>query len=326
MFRALKRRMFPLSLSKSLAIVNRLKTKGGKIPHWYTKPVMDLIATIGDKPVCQVTADELKSWYIGLKERSHERKSKPLSAWTIDSYARAVRSFLNLLVASGHLEKSPWAIRLPTLPKTSKNAMSDDDMMKMVKVSARNLRDHALILVLRDSGARVGEIASMTVFNTQTERCYYSDDSKVVVLRTGEQPPMGQEVFLRGRSLVNSEKGNQHRWILFKHEAAQKLLQYLDTRLPNSPAYIWLSQDETPLTKSGIAQILGRIGQKVGAKVDNPHAFRHWFAKKLKEARVDPEIIASLMGHKNVTTYQAIYGTTEQSELSDYHTKYTDWD
>lgn len=325
MFRKLVSRMFPVSLSRGLEMVNRLKSRGARKPHWYGKPVMDLVRVIGDKNVDEVTKEDLRFWYDNLRSRLHERKGKTLSPYTVDSYARAVRSYFNLLIDMGHLDKSPWDLRLPTLPKTSKNAISDDDVTRMLKVASRNTRDHALLLILRDSGGRIGELVSMTVGNTHMERCYYNDGSRIIVLRDKELPPMGEAVFWRGRSLVMSEKNNQNRWILFKHDACLALRAHLETRLDGSPPAIWLTSEEKALTTSGLYQILQRIGRKVGAKIDNPHAFRHRLAKKLKEARVDPEIIARFMGHKNVATYQAIYGTTEDSELMDYHSKFVEW-
>jgi integrase/recombinase XerD len=251
-----------------------------------------------------------------VQGKKNYRRKGGLSPYTINSYARGLKAYFSHLEKIGHIEKSPAkSLRLPKLPKTSKNAISDDDLNKMLNYAMRSLRDYAIILVLRDSGCRVGELVTMRVDSLHFEKISIQGKNIFVL------PEDATEFEYRGKATIYAEKTNEYRQIFFQHEACTAVLRLLETRLPNSPPELWLSErNEEPLQRSGVYQRLKKIGAKVGAKTFNPHAFRHRLAKKMKERRVDPEIISRFLGHKDVSTYLSIYGTTKDSELQDYHT------
>ena len=307
-------------LSEGLEIVNRLKSRGKYKPHWYRRPVEILIKQIGDRPANEVTEQDVFNWYLYVQNKKNRRRKGTISPYTVNSYARGLKAYFSHLERIGHIEKSPAkSLKLPKLPKTSKNAISDNDLEKMVAYSMRSLRDYAMILILRDSGCRVGELVTMTVDNLHFEK-YTIQGQQIIILAEDTT----EDFLLRGKVTIYAEKTNEYRPIFFQHEASIALLKLLETRLPDSPPEIWLGErNDLPLKSSGVYQRLKKIGVKVGAKNFNPHAFRHRLAKKMKEKRVDPEIISRFLGHKDVTTYLAIYGTTKDSELQDYHTIFT---
>lgn len=326
----LSEKMNGITLSKGLTVVLTAKKRPGYKPRWYKLPVKMLIEQVGDIPVRKVTPDMIDEWWENTRKMTHKRTGKRLSPYTTDSYARGLKAYFGHLVKMGHLDSSPVAnLHLVKLPTTSKNAISDDDIAAMLEYAKMSPRNYAIILIFRDSGARLNELATMTREQLILER-YYTIPSPhnqmpiVVPLAENEVPPEETEVYWRGRTLVYGTKLSDMRWVFFKHEATLALLDYLSRRVTDDPA-LWMNTQETaPLTSSGIYLALKAIGKRAGVKTFNPHAFRHRLAKKLKEAKVDPEIIARILGHSDTRTYQAIYGTTTESELRDYHTIYTE--
>lgn len=325
-----------LTISEALEAVRQYRrTKKKDLPR-YGYPVQLFIDLFGDIPIDEITFDMVQAWWDNIQDVPNKATGKPLSPYTLNSYARSFRAFLNWLVKLEYLDVSPAArLRLDKLPATSKNAMSDRDLENMLKFAALNPRNYAIILILRDSGCRVGELVTMVRSEgmTITERCYIIPASspgrlaKPIVLKDGEDPPDGYEVRWRGRAFVKSDKVGKMRWIYFKHEATLALREYLEwsQEWAGDETAVWLNDRfDGPILPNGVTQALNHIGAKVGAKICNPHSLRHRFAKRMKEKRVDPEIIASMMGHADVQTYQLVYGRTTEKELQDYHTIFTD--
>lgn len=285
----------PLTLSDALGLVVKLIQTGPKRPHWYDSPVQDLIDAIGDVPIQDVTADQIQGWYNDLKVRPHQRiPGKTLSPWTVDSYGRAIRAFFNHLVDAGLLDVSPAAsLKLPRLPAKKKKAIDEDDLDRMIAASEATARDHAIVLMLRDTGVRVGELCSMVVDNVEV-------DGDV------------------GRVLVTDDKTHITRYAYFGAEAAEALARYLRSRPHDAPAYLWLSlRGSDPLTTSGVYQLLERVAGRAGvASRWNPHAFRHALAKRLLDGGMNHVAVQKILGHADVVTTLAMYVQYDEDELA----------
>jgi site-specific recombinase XerD len=331
--------MSPVTLSRGLELVERLKSRGSYKPHWYSRPVELLIQQLGDIPIADVTEDDIFNWYETLSKSRNERTGNLLSPYTINSYSRALRAYFSHLVRMGHLAETPAKkLKLPALPVTSKNAIPDDDLEKIIMASKMHTRDYAIVLILRDSGCRVGELVSMTTGNISIERYYIeqvegeqfgefgSFRKKQIVLIPEDAPdPQGVKVRLRGRAMVLDTKTRRYRILIFHHDACIALQMYMDARPVTDHNSLWVNERTyAPLSADGVRLMLKRLKHRSGARICNPHAFRHRLAKKLKENRVDPEIIARILGHQDTATYQAVYGTTTEDEIVDYHTMYVE--
>ena len=340
-YNRIRRFMSSVTLSRGLELVNNLKSRGSYKPHWYKLPVTTLIEQVGDIPVRDVTPEMVHDWYDAIRAKPNERTGKPMSPYTVNSYARALRAYFGHLVNMGHIDESPALnLRLPKLPTTSKNAISDSDLERVISAAKLRLRDYAIILILRDSGVRVGELVAMTLENIRFETYTFEQISderidqtygfsprrRIRVLEDNDVITPGMDVRLRGRAMVLDEKTGKYRMISFQHEAAVALRHYLDARPATSHDALWVNErNDEPLKASGVQEMLKKLKRKTGVKRCNAHSFRHRLAKKLKERRVDPEIISRILGHSDVRTYQTVYGTTRDTELIDYHTMYVDF-
>jgi integrase/recombinase XerD len=302
----------PMLLSRAVELVARSKQSTGRRPHWFDTPVKDLISIIGDRPIQDVTPDHILTWYDELHQRPHRRQpGRKLSAWTIDSYGRQLRAFFNELVNMGHLDESPARLlRLPRLPAKAKKEISQADIRRMVDTAEYNARDHALILVLRDSGARVGELVDMTVSNL-TIHTY--DDGQVT-----------------GRILITDQKTHTKRYAFLGPEAVAALQRYIRSRPASSPDWLWIAHnrrmDPPPrLTRSGIYQVLERVAERAGVVENwNPHAFRHALAKRMIQKGAPAKVVQNILGHSDISTTMNMYVIFDEDELADYHRKMID--
>lgn len=302
MFDKIKRKLSPLTLTKALAIVRRIAARNREETDKFDRPIALLIEYLGeDAKVTDILPEHLTGWYNHVKGLDHQRKpGQKLSPWTVNSYGRLVRAFFNHLVKMGHLEKSPWKTTIGRLPKLHRKDIPQEDIDLMVKYAGLNIRDKAIVLLLRDSGCRAGELLSMTIANLHFEKKADSEGKKRWC----------------GYALVYGQKMQKHRHILFREEAVKALRAYLDARPPVEFDDIWLGADSEPLTVSGVYQILKRVAKVAGVKRFNAHSFRHARTKELYQAGVPEPIIRELMGHDGMDVTR-MYVQYEPSELLD---------
>jgi site-specific recombinase XerD len=147
-----------------------------------------------------------------------------------------------------------------------------------------SLRDHALLLFLYNTGARVQEAADLRVAHVELI-----------------PPP---RVHLHG-------KGDKWRLCPLWGKTASLLRQLLEARscspTPESP--VFTSRSGSPLTRFGIYKIVRRHTAQVLKKgVDgqprkiSPHVFRHTTAVHLLEAGVEVNVIRAWLGHVSLDT------------------------
>lgn len=80
-------------------------------------------------------------------------------------------------------------------------------------------------------------------------------------------------------------------------ETAQRILD----AQPKISTYIFTSTTKTPLTKTVLKRLYQRIQQKTGLHFVTNHVYRHTFATRLVEHRVDYTALSQLLGHTNVS-------------------------
>lgn len=178
------------------------------------------------------------------------------------------------------------AIPVKRAPPPETQYLDRDDVETVLKVaSSRGAlapRDHALLLFLYNTGARVQEVADLRVAN----------------LDLGEPP----RVRLHG-------KGDKWRICPLWKETAERILALLSTRADSSApdCPVFFSQLGRPLTRFGIYKIVRRhtVGlEKTGERRHHisPHVFRHSTAVHLLESGVEVNVIRGWLGHVSIET------------------------
>jgi len=147
--------------------------------------------------------------------------------------------------------------------------------------SSQGARDHALLLFLYNSGARVSEAAS---------------------LRIGD-------IDWHARSVRIMGKGSKERRCPLWANTIEHLRRLADKR-PHD-AHVFLNRRGEPITRYGIHTMVERYVAKLRAtspllrgKRISPHVLRHSTAMELLQSGVDQSVIALWLGHESVETTQ----------------------
>jgi integrase/recombinase XerD len=147
-------------------------------------------------------------------------------------------------------------------------------------------RDLVLLSLMYDTGARVQEIADLTVADVRLE-------NPTTVKVTG--------------------KGNKSRLIPLMTPTAKLIEQYMSENNLKDAARgsypLFQNRSHTKLTRAGIAYILNKYVEESRLlhpgqipKVISPHCFRHSKAMHLLQAGVNLVYIRDLLGHVSITT------------------------
>jgi site-specific recombinase XerD len=143
------------------------------------------------------------------------------------------------------------------------------------------LRDHALLLFLYNTGARVQEVADLR----------------------GGHLELGEAAVVRLHG-----KGDKWRTCPLWRQTAQLLAELLDTSTepPTAQAPVFCSATGQALTRFGIYKIVRRhAGHLDDARTNrtvSPHIFRHTAAMHLLESGVEVNVIRGWLGHADLTT------------------------
>ena len=226
----------------------------------------------------------------------HEIDSRNVSRWTLHTYARSIRAFCNFLVSEEIIERSPMAkVGMPRLPKELLPAFTVDEaylLLDAAEQGTQPLRDTAVILTLLDTGCRAAEFLALT---------------------------MGDLDLDTGHVMVRQGKGRKDRVTYLGANACQAVRQYLkQRRRPQSGARVWLTDDNAPLTKTGLRMLLVRLAKRAGLTDVHPHKFRRTFALWSLRAGMNIYSLQALMGHSSLETLKR-YLALDEADLEKQH-------
>jgi len=145
-------------------------------------------------------------------------------------------------------------------------------------------RDYAMLLFMYNTGARAQEVADARV-------CW-------LTLR----PPYKVELLGKGR---------KWRTCPLWENTVCHLRGWLDRREPAAmdDDYLFINRFGAQLSRSGIANIIGRYAKKVAASTSSlpqrgisPHTIRHTTAMHMLQAGVETNVIRSWLGHVSIAT------------------------
>ena len=232
---------------------------------------------------------------VNYPERRRDYR-QPVSTVTINNYIRNLRAFFNWLDNDYLLKKNPMKkVRQIKVNRTAKEYISDNDFKKLTGSLDRSYfsehRDYAMIVLMLDTGMRLGECSSLLVSDIQLAR---------------------HQIVLR----AEMTKGRKDRTVFFSQRTESILrrwLQYKDRYVDSdylfpvqySGGCIQVRNFETNFKK-----YLRRAGLK---DTISPHCLRNNFAKRCLMNGMDIYTLSRLLGHSSVTvTEQAYLDLTEE--------------
>lgn len=217
------------------------------------------------------------------EERGCKASTRNQRLAALKSFARYVASR-----APEHLDRCRQIRELPRARTEQKEVeyLDSDEIARVVQAPEPNdiagLRDRALLLLLYNTGARVQEVCDLAVRS----------------VRLNEVPC----VRLLG-------KGRKERVCPLWTRTVSALRAWLHSRgSPADDAPLFLNARGRRLTRSGVSYVLARAAAKAGfqgfkhARQLTPHVVRHSTAMHLLQVGADLTVIASWLGHSQITT------------------------
>ena len=208
----------------------------------------------------KVTKKEMEA-YIGRLERSDK------SNWTKHDYKIAVKKFYTWLNGGKESDLTDWIKTTLSKKETRmpEELLIEEEVLKLIG-AAKSPRDKALIALMWDVGARIGEIANIKIKNLTF------DEYGMSVLLNGKTGPR------RVRAV----------WSI------QYIMSWLEMHpdKKNNNAMLWVNSENKPISYQAVRKQLIRITNRaeINKKI-TPHLFRHsratFLARHLTEAEMN---------------------------------------
>lgn len=199
----------------------------------------------------QITKPDLEAYFGALNATR--------SAGYANNQYRALQQLWRWLTDEEEIEHNPFTrMRPPMVPEQPVPVVEADRLAALLGTCKGkdfvSRRDTAILAVFIDTGARLSEVANLTVDNLDL------DTREITVLG----------------------KGRRHRRLRIGRKTTVALDRYLRVRAVHpwgEKEPLWLGEKgKGPLTPSGIAQLIQRRGEQAGIPGLYPHQLRHSFA------------------------------------------------
>lgn len=279
-----------------LAVEGFLDAQAGEVSDttraWYAYLLRNFAAYAGPVPPSSIIPSTLRAYRAHLVARG-------LTAHSVHGYQRAIRRLFSWLVDEGVMERNAALdVPLVRLPRQLPKALTDADLDRLLaRLPSESVRDRAIILMLIDTGCRVGGLLSLTL----------------------------DSVDIPNRTAIVTEKGERVRRIYFTEMTADALSLWRAVRPTADTPALFLSQAGAALTASGVRLMLERVGKRAGVQGRiNAHSFRHAFARSFLRNGGNLAALGRILGHSPGSPVTAqYYAVWDDRELQEFHERYS---
>lgn len=230
---------------------------------------------VGDKPVGCYTPQDIRSFIIYDRERG-------LSPFSVESKYATLRSLFSWLEEEAIIYHNPFRhVKRPYVPPKPGRVLEPEQIDAILEqLHTRHNdwiehRDHAFILTLLDSGARLREALAMTVRDGRSEQ------------------------------FVIHGKGGRYRTAFLSTQTRTAILRYLKLcpyKL-NDDDPLWIAEGGCPWKDESVKSRLRVISRRIGIHF-SAHDLRRSCATWMLRNGVDLERIRLLLGHQSIQTTQ----------------------
>lgn len=259
--------------------------------HWF----------LNDRDIVFCDVHALRS-FLGYVSHGHDDPrgrwanpacTRPVRPRTVKDYYTHLRTFFRWLVTEGEITSAPTdRIPIPISRADQVQPYTAEEIRAMLDAARRSRharRDTAIVLFLLDTGVRASEIIGIK----------------------------GQDLDITLRRARVLGKGNKERTVSFQGKTARALWAWLSASM--QPAHMPVFTGERgPLTRSGILDIIERLGSAAGVRHAHTHRFRHTFAVCFLRAGGNVFTLQQILGHTSLQMSQR-YVALAQADIEAQH-------
>lgn len=224
-------------------------------------------------PLEDITVNHLRLY---IQDASRNRKTgRPVSKNTLNQRKSIIRSFFSWLYEEEYIEKDPSVRIKPERADAKPRTAYQDTQVEALRRACDNLRDRAIVDLLRSSGIRVAECVGLD----------------------------RRDVDLDGREVTVFGKGEKWRVSYIDAAAVVSIRAYLATRTDDCEAlFVSERAPHRRLSTSGVRKALHRLTPQSGVQNVIPHRFRYTMATDALLAGMPVESVQSVLGHSRIET------------------------
>jgi len=245
--------------------------------------------------------------YSGFNDNNQERRRdyrQTVSTTTINNYLRNLRAFFNWLY--GDTVKNPMkSIRLMKNERIPKDFISDADFTRLLSVFDKSyfneLRDYTMIILMMDTGMRIGECTRLLVDDLDLR-------GLSIAIRAEETKSHKPRMVFFGNRTQKALKS----WITFKD-------RYVESE------YLFCSKaNKQPVSVSCFETNFKRYINSSGLRSTiSPHTLRNNFAKRSLMNGMDIYTLSRILGHSSVQVTEKAYLDLDVTDLHKQYARYS---
>lgn len=255
---------------------------------------------VKNRNIEEIEIDDVTQWF-GLMEDLN---------WDYNSFvpkAMALKKFFEFYHKLGYKVLDQWLIPVPRKEPKVPRIANEENYQKLLAVipretkDPRHIRNLALITMLWDTGARIGELLALDVGDLDQER-------RRAVIKT--EKSQGRRPF---RELFWSPETNQNlsKWIE-KREHLKKKIEFKDPDALFISATSW--KNGMRLQISGVGEMLRRNCARANISFMNAHSFRHHKGHYIVNNGGSASDVMNILGHASLQS-SSIYTMMTDKEL-----------
>jgi integrase/recombinase XerC/integrase/recombinase XerD len=239
----------------------------------------------------------VQQYQLFIDSKPAERSGgEKLSKRSVQTYMRHIKIFMKYCYTEEFISNPiHQKIRIPKAERPTIEILTDDEIDVIFSCfsskSEIGIRNRAIISLLLDCGLRLSEVVGIKSKNINFEKGY---------------------VLVMG-------KGRKERIVPLGLKVRQAMLKYLHKRRMTDSSeqeeFFFLAKNHKPLTKHGIASLMGRLKKSTGITRLHAHLFRHTFATNfLVHGLGDVYELSRILGHSEMRI------TEQYLQVASYYT------